>query len=140
MLTTLRSYRPDDNQHIYALHVRALSTIGIIPRPKVANADLMAITTEYLERSGEFIIAEINGDIVGYGAYLPVDSHTIEIRRMRIAPEWQGQGIGTSILNALLFKAKRCGYRKAVLNTDIRMKAAIALYLKAGIHANRSKN
>jgi ribosomal protein S18 acetylase RimI-like enzyme len=132
MLTTLRSYRPDDAQHMYPLHIRAISALGIVPRPKVANADLMSITTEYLERSGEFIIAEINGAIVGYGGYLPVDSRTIEIRRMRIDPEWQRQGIGTSILNTLISNAKRRGYHKVVLSTDIRMKAAIALYLKAG--------
>lgn len=132
MLTILRPYRPDDDQYIYDLHVRSLLAIGIIPRPKAANADLLAITTEYLDRDGEFIIAEIDGNMVGYGAYLPLDAHTIEVRRMRVAPEWQGQGIGTVILNALLSKARCCGFGKAVLNTDTRMNAAIVLYRKAG--------
>lgn len=132
MLTTLRPYQPNDDQYIYDIHVRALSAIGIIPRPISANADLLAITTEYFDRNGEFIIAEIGGEIVGYGAYLPLDVHTIEVRRMRVVPEWQRQGIGTVILNALLSKARCCGFSKAVLNTDTRMKSAIVLYRKAG--------
>lgn len=132
MLPVLRPYRPVDDQYIYDLHVQALRAIGIIARPRAANADLMAITAEYLDRGGEFIIAEIAGHMVGYGAYLPLDAHTIEVRRMRVAPERQGQGIGTAILNFLLSKAQSCGFRRAVLDTDTRMKAAIALYRKAG--------
>lgn len=132
MHTTLRPYQPDDDRYIYELHVRSLISIGIIPRPITANADLMAVTTEYLDRNGEFIIAENNRHMVGYGAYLPLDEHTIEVRRMRVAPEWQGQGVGTAILHALLSKAMGSGFCRAVLNTDTRMKAAIALYRKAG--------
>lgn len=132
MTTTVRTYIPEDDQYIYNLHVKALLSIGITPRPQSANADLNSIKSEYLDRNGEFLIAEIEGNIAAYGAFLPVDSQTIEIRRMRVAPEWQRRGLGTALLNSLLSKAKNCGFKKAILNTDTRMVGAITLYKKAG--------
>ena len=132
MKTILRTYKPEDDQFIYNLHLKALLSIGITPRPQSANADLNSIQAEYLDRNGEFIIAEIEGDIAAYGAFLPVDALTIEIRRMRVAPEWQRQGLGTALLDCLLAKARKCGFKRAILNTDIRMEGAITLYKKAG--------
>lgn len=142
MITTFRTYKPEDDQYIYNLHVKALLSIGITPRPQFANADLNSIKAEYLDRNGEFIIAEIEGNIVAYGAFLPVDAQTIEIRRMRVAPEWQRRGLGTTLLqrrglgttllDSLLSKARACGFKRAILNTDTRMEGAISLDKKSG--------
>lgn len=129
---TLRTYKPEDDPYIYNLHVKALLSIGITPRPQSANADLNSIKAEYLDKNGDFIIAEIESKIAAYGAFLPVDEKTIEIRRMRVAPEWQRKGLGTAMLHFLLAKAKKYGFERAILNTDTRMEAAIKLYKNAG--------
>lgn len=134
MITSLRDYKPEDDQYIYNLHIKALLSIGITPRPQSANSDLYSIKAEYLDRNGEFIIAEIADNIVGYGAYLPIDEQTIEIKRMRVSPEWHREGIGEALLDSLLSKASKNGFNKAILNTDTRMTGAIALYKKAGFN------
>lgn len=134
MIISLRDYKPEDDKYIYNLHIKALLSIGITPHPLSANSDLNSIKAEYLDQNGEFIIDEIADTIVGYGAYLPIDEQTIEIKRMRVSPEWHRKGIGEVLLDSLLSKGKKSGFNKAILNTDTRMKGAIALYKKAGFN------
>mgnify|MGYP003624413975 CR=1 FL=1 len=67
---------------------------------------------------------------VGCGAFKPIDSTTVEIKRMFVLPEFQGKGIGSKILKELEVWASALNYKTGILETGIRQPDAIALYTK----------
>jgi ribosomal protein S18 acetylase RimI-like enzyme len=98
----------------------------------VWDEDLKNIPTVYDEAGGAFIIAETQGRIVGMGALRRVNGETAEIKRMRVQPEFQGQGLGTRMLKLLESKAKEFGYVKLILDTSLLQQAALHIYSKYG--------
>lgn len=55
-----------------------------------------------------------------------------EIRALAVTPGAQGQGTGSSLLRAVIDRARRAGVRHLVLLTQQDMRAAQHLYLRAG--------
>jgi ribosomal protein S18 acetylase RimI-like enzyme len=64
--------------------------------------------------------------VVGYG-------HAISyLQRVAVHPDWQGQGMGRSLIRAAARSAKRHGSRAMLLNTQFENEPAIALYESEG--------
>jgi ribosomal protein S18 acetylase RimI-like enzyme len=57
-----------------------------------------------------------------------------EIRALAVAPDGQGKGAGSALLEAVIERAARGGVRYLVLLTQPDMLAAQRLYLRAGFH------
>jgi ribosomal protein S18 acetylase RimI-like enzyme len=55
-----------------------------------------------------------------------------EMKRLYVAPETRGLGLGRALLGAVLAEAERLDYRELRLDTLPTMTAAIAMYLQAG--------
>ncbi len=78
--------------------------------------------------------------VVGYEASMPVatgafkefDTHTVEIKRMYVLPEFRGQGIAQQVLAELEHWAAENNYTRCVLETGKQQPEAIRLYQKAG--------
>lgn len=85
--------------------------------------------------------------VVGMGAYLPStvaessvrpsapvdpDESTVEIRSIRVDPEFQRRGVARSLVAELHERARRRGFDRAVLDTGVDMAAARALYESLG--------
>lgn len=125
-----RQFQDQDLDKVWELHISGLNqTQSFIPNPEL-DADLDNIPAHYLNSNGEFLIAEINNQIVGMGAFRNIDPHTAEIKRMRVNPDFQGQGIGKQILELLIQKAKSANYKKLILDTSSKQLAAQNLYQK----------
>ena len=45
------------------------------------------------------------------GALLPVDAETTEVKRIRVRPAVQGQGLGEQMLTTLEMRAHELGYK-----------------------------
>jgi GNAT superfamily N-acetyltransferase len=69
---------------------------------------------------------------VACGGVCRYDGRTGEIRRMYVAPEARGRGIGRLILAALEAEAKELGYEALQLETGNLQPEAVALYLSHG--------
>jgi GNAT superfamily N-acetyltransferase len=87
---------------------------------------------EVTEGRGAFYVAYRDGQPVGCGAVRLLDPDTAEIKRMYVAPEARGLGIGRSLLDSLESDAGRLGARRLVLETGERQGEALALYARAG--------
>jgi ribosomal protein S18 acetylase RimI-like enzyme len=70
--------------------------------------------------------------LVVMGAFLPVGTDIIEIKRMRVEPSMHRQGLGAHMLSELEAHAVAKGYRMAKLDTTRQQVAAQALYIAAG--------
>ncbi|UYW02321.1 GNAT family N-acetyltransferase [Flavobacterium agricola] len=78
------------------------------------------------------LVAYQNNEPVGCGAFKIYDTETVEIKRMFVEPKMRGMGIATNILNELQAWAQSLTYSSCILETGIKMKAAIALYQANG--------
>ena len=103
------------------------------------DADLDRIEKEYLEDGGEFLVGNLNGKIVAMGALKKTDSDRVEIKRMRVHPDFHRLGFGQLILNALENRAMELGYKQLHLDTTVQQVAAQGLYEKNGYSRSGSK-
>ncbi len=105
--------------------------VGIYPELNAPSAPPPEVARE---RAG-FVIAWIDGEAVGCGAFSPLsaeESEVAEIRRMYVEPRSRRRGVSRSILAELEREARECGYAIVRLETGIRQPNAIRLYENSG--------
>ncbi|MDD4901874.1 MAG: GNAT family N-acetyltransferase [Patescibacteria group bacterium] len=128
----LRRYRTSDQDTVLRLHVEGLKqTESFLDDPKY-NQDFSNIKEIYLNNRGEFLMAMLNDEIIGMGALRKINEQTAEIKRMRVDLKYQRQGIGSTILDRLIDRARELGYEKIILDTNTNQAAARRLYEKYG--------
>lgn len=66
------------------------------------------------------------------GAILPDANRVARLTRMRVAPEWQRQGIGRRLVNTVIDWARERGGTHVILETTPQQPRAIALYASCG--------
>jgi len=94
---------------------------GALPRPG-----------DFAPPEGAFLVALLDSCPVGCGGLVRFDSQTGEVRRMYVAPDARGAGIGRAVLGALLAAVRELGYVRVRLETGRLQHEAIRLYGRAG--------
>ncbi len=84
------------------------------------------------EPSGRFVVALIDGEVVGCGALLWLDRETAEIKRMWVDPQRRGIGLGRRLLAHLEGEARRAGRSRVILDTNEALTEAISMYRASG--------
>jgi DNA-binding MarR family transcriptional regulator/GNAT superfamily N-acetyltransferase len=82
--------------------------------------------------AGALFVARLRGDPVGCGALKLHGTAAAELKRMWIAPEARGLGIGSRLLNELECHARDAGAVSVQLETNRALVEAIALYRRSG--------
>lgn len=91
--------------------------------------------------AGVFLVARRGGRPVGCGALRRIREDALirelgprvgELKRMYVAPDARGQGIGRALLGRLEEEARALGLTRLVLETGTRQTEALALYRRAG--------
>ncbi|PXY39854.1 N-acetyltransferase [Flavobacterium cheongpyeongense] len=77
-----------------------------------------------------FVVASLNNEIVGCGAFRAINENTAEIKRMYA--KFPRRKIGQTILSYLEEKAKDIGFRNLVLETRLKNNEAVQFYQKQG--------
>lgn len=73
---------------------------------------LSKATVTLFEDIQEFLVAEVDGEVVGCGALHVMWEDLAEVRTLAVDPEHAGQGIGSQILRALLDRARAVGVQR----------------------------
>jgi len=87
---------------------------------------------EVAEGRGAFLVAYEGGKPIGCGAIRRLDADTGELKRMYVAADCRGRGVGRMMVNALEAQGRRLGVSRIVLETGVRQPEALALYARAG--------
>ena len=125
----IRRYEPRDNETVRWLHETALRKAGIyIEEEGWYDEDMDDIESFYLENGGEFLVGTIEGEVVAMGALGKTGSGRAEIKRMRVAPYFQGRGFGKGMLALLERRAAELGYATLHLDTAVGQRVARNLY------------
>ena len=82
--------------------------------------------------NGVFLLARWRGAVVGCGGVQVIDERTAEIKRMWIAPDARGLGLGRLLLTHLEDEARGLGRHRVVLDTNGVLHEAIAMYRACG--------
>jgi putative acetyltransferase len=94
------------------------------------NHDLDDIGSSYAD--GSFLVALMDGQVIGTGAVLPRSSETAEIVRMSVAASQRRMGIGRMILEKLCEHARSAGCKQVILETTQTWQEVITFYECSG--------
>jgi ribosomal protein S18 acetylase RimI-like enzyme len=128
----IRQYQEKDHQSILNLHTLALNEAGVNRGKGKWDDDLHDISGFYINSAGEFFVGCIDGNIITMGAFKPFAEQKVEIRRMRVHPDFQRRGYGQQILVHLEKQIVRAGFKVLTLHTTSIQVAAQKLYIKNG--------
>ncbi len=94
------------------------------------NPDLNDIATSY--KDAVFLVAWLEDEIVGTGAFILEPNGTAQIVRMSVASHQRRKGIANKILEQLVIEAKNLGLQKLILETNSTWTGAINFYKNFG--------
>ena len=98
------------------------------------EGEMAAMPGKYAPPAGELLLARNpDGAPIGAVGLRPIDpSGCCEMKRLYVAPEGRGSGVGRALVDVLVEVARRGGYRELRLDTLPSMAGAQALYRKLG--------
>lgn len=85
-----------------------------------------------LDEIQEAVVVYDKDKLVGGGAIRRYDGETVELKRVFVHNEYQGQGIGTRLVSLLIEWAAELGYRRMILETGELLAESCAVYKKLG--------
>lgn len=133
----IRPFHPQDQKEVKDLILDGLIEHWGSLEPS-RNLDLDDITTSYA--GALFLVALLDGRLVGTGALLPHAKEVGEIVRMSVKITCRRRGIGRLILRRLLEHAQQFGYRQVILETTATWQEAIQFYLDNGFQVTHFQN
>ena len=127
--------RPIDPEHAdaqyclaeYVAELNRRSTRGFDP-----SVGATALPHEVRPPAGAFFVAYLHGEAIGCGAVKHHADAPAEIKRMWLAPQARGLGLGRRLLDTLEECAQAGGARVAHIETSDVLTEAISLYRSAG--------
>lgn len=139
---TIRQYRRGDDGEIWAL--AALPAVAApddpappLPLPPADMApadcpDLADISRTFLMSGGDFLVAEVDRAVVGTAGLLISGKDAADVVRVRVHPALRRRGIGTSLLEAIEWRATGLGIRQLNLDVTENEQDAVAFFLASG--------
>ena len=98
--------------------------------------DAWSVETFWAELAGvpetrHYLVADHDGAVVGY-AGLFTTRHQADVQTVAVAPDHQGEGLGATLLRALLDEAARRGCAEVLLEVRVDNVPALTLYERFG--------
>lgn len=127
----IRPFEPRDQETARMLILAGLGEhFGWIDETR--NPDLDDIAANYIQRGSIFIVAEIDGKLVGTAALIPESKDTGRIVRVSVSQMQRRKGIGRVLVSHLLDAARYKGFAQVRVSTDNGWEDAIGLYGHCG--------
>ena len=129
----IRRYESEDNATVFALHQECLAQVGLRPGDGVYyDDDFARVEESYLRAGGEFVVGEVHHEIAAIGGLRRVNDLVVEMVRLRVRPDQQGQGYGAAVVAVLEERAMELGYRVLRADTTVKQPVAMELFRSSG--------
>jgi putative acetyltransferase len=130
-----------DCPRIQALVFEVLREYGLAPDIAGTDRDIADIEAFYTDRGGFFEVLETPaGELLGTVGLYPIDTETVELRKMYFSPKLRGRGEGRRTLTRMIERARAHGFRRVYLETATVLKEAVILYEKFGFQPTDEKH
>lgn len=96
------------------------------------DAELAGLPGEYAPPTGQLLVADDGGRLVGMIGVRPLDGSIAEMKRLFVRPESRGRGLAALLIAQLLDAARAMGYTEIRLDTLPMMGDAQGLYVSLG--------
>jgi ribosomal protein S18 acetylase RimI-like enzyme len=77
------------------------------------------------------LVAEVDGEVVGFLSYA-AEGERLNLVMLNVLPKWQGHGVASSLLRAVVEQARRLGALRLVVATTNDDLPALGFYQRAG--------
>ncbi|MGK9170315.1 GNAT family N-acetyltransferase [Inquilinus limosus] len=128
MALTIARETPDQPEVHALLEQADRRSAGLYPAESRHGLDVGAL----LALQVRFPVARLDGRAVGCGGYAPDGNGAAELKRIFVATEARGLGIGRALLEALEAEARCEGIRLLRLETGVKSTEALGLYRRFG--------
>ncbi|MTB52695.1 bifunctional helix-turn-helix transcriptional regulator/GNAT family N-acetyltransferase [Lewinella sp. W8] len=129
---TIKAFTPEDQPAWHDLNEAWISEYFVMEEADYHS--LRDPQSYVLDRGGQILIAHYRGRAVGTCALIPMEDERFdyELAKMAVSPAVQGLGFGEALGRATLELAWSLGAKVVYLETNDRLRPAIALYEKLG--------
>jgi putative acetyltransferase len=129
----VRLVEPGDVDALIALVTTVLAEFDLtFGKGATTDDELRDLPDSYASQGGAFWVATNDSSLVGTCGMFPVAPQTYELRKMYLAPEARGLGLGSRLLETARDWVRERGGQRIVLDTVEEMTRAIAFYESHG--------
>ena len=137
MTITLRTLTVDDTEALEQVRQyfrNYAAWLGVDLSYQNFDQEMASLPGAYSAPQGRLFFAAIDGQPAGCVGVRPLpDSEGLcEMKRLYVAPEARGHGVGAALAMAAIKVAKEIGYKKLMLDTLPSMRMAVKLYRELG--------
>lgn len=94
--------------------------------------ELRHLEGKYGPPRGALILAAENGAAAGCIALREMDETRCELKRLYVCPAFRGRGLGRTLTDMIIARAREAGYREMLLDTLPFLRSARRIYRAAG--------
>lgn len=135
---TIRTCRDEDHAQIWELYHHGLLAGQIAPNDTAADLD--HIHAAYFDSDRHhFWVAELGGRLVGMIGVGSDDRDTAEVRRLRVAKDYQSSAMASELLQTALNHCRHHMYLKVRLDTRFEEDQAVDMFDKVGFQHTRTR-
>jgi len=91
---------------------------GFVPAEGISSVFLDELSRELKREAPNVILAEISGVLVGF-AYYTLHEGSVEIEEIDVVKDWQGRGIGRTLVEHIEKAAREKGIKRLLTGTSI---------------------
>ncbi len=134
-------FKNDMQPQVEHFFEQCFPAVGIPYSPNDRHADIANIEQYYMQ-NGCFWCLLDNNTIIGTVAIRIIDpaNQIVELKRMFVLPEYQGNGYGRLLLEHAIKKSREQHYQKICLDTRKQFSAAQHLYRSTGFQETEKYN
>lgn len=130
MSIVIRSFQPGDEAAFRDINLDWIERFFLVEQK---DRDVLGDPRKYILDPGGEILLALDGDRpVGVVALMVMGEGSVELAKMGVRPEAQGQGAGRLLVAGAVAKAKEMGMRRVYIETNSKLAAALKLYADAG--------
>jgi ribosomal protein S18 acetylase RimI-like enzyme len=128
----IRDYLPSDQPNVLRFFEEVLPALGFTFDVQSKDSDLLRIDQVYQSQGGKFLIALVEGEVVGTIALRKLDEQTCELKRFYVLERCRGNGIGRRLLEAVIAHGRAGKWKTMLLDTSSKSPAALSLFRAQG--------
>ena len=129
MTIRIDTYRPEHAARFAELNREWLVRYNLLEAGD--EAQLGDPETHYLRGGGQIFVALHQDEVVGTCAISP-RRDALEIAKLAVSTEFQGQGLARQLVSRCIAHARECGARRITLLSNSQLRTALRLYESLG--------